>query len=74
MDCVERGGLGFRPAAGAPVFERLGVSAQRTETITLNDAYKDLAYSMDVWLHNEKDRSCCQAVGRSVLDQPHPVL
>ena len=31
LDCVERGGLGFRPTAGAHLFERLGIAVDRTE-------------------------------------------
>ena len=49
IDCVERGGLGFKPSAGAHVFERLGIAVARTEPIGAGDAYKDLAFRMDCW-------------------------
>ena len=49
LDCVERGGLGFRPSSGAHHFDRLGIAVPRTEKIGYGDQYKDLAFRMDVW-------------------------
>ena len=49
LDCVERGGLGFRPSAGAHHFDRLGIAVPRPQKIGYGDQYKDLAFRMDVW-------------------------
>ena len=67
LDCMERGGLGFRPTPGAHVFDRLGIAVARTETIGPEDDYKDFAYRMDVWRPGESDFDSC-AAGRSTLD------
>ena len=73
LDCVERGGLGFRPTAGAHHFERLGIAMGRSEAIGFGDQYRDIAYRMDVWCPPQVPVNV-QAVGKSVFDSdPSPV-
>ena len=48
LDCVERGGLGFYPTAGAHVFDRLGLASARAENFGFQDQYRDGAYNMTV--------------------------
>ena len=49
LDCMARGGLGFRPTAGCHYFERLGIGVARAEVVGREDAYKDIAYRMGVY-------------------------
>ena len=70
LDTTDRGGLSFKPTAGSHVFEKLGIGLMRTEEIGLGDAYKDIAYLVDVWRASDAPAAWtpCQAAGVSVLD------
>ena len=48
LDCVERGGLGFRTTANAHVFDKFGLNMQRMETIQVGAQRPDEAYRMEV--------------------------
>ena len=67
LDCVDRGGLGFRPVAGAHYLERLGLAMPRTEQIGFGEQYRDLAYRMDVWCPPQEP-AAVQQVCASIFD------
>ena len=67
LDCVDRGGLGFRPSAGAHHFDRLGIAVPRTEKMGYGHQYKDLAFRMDVWCPSMEPLNV-HGVAKSVFD------